>query len=133
MGPGVVLTAAHVYWKEAWVDGALPDGASPWLAFQQWYPAASSSQSESFENVASVVSLAGYDDILHGYDENRQDATSPFEAFNRDSLLLIFSDDTATPHGILRAHPQAAESGFLGRKNFFEVVGTSASSINSKS
>jgi len=123
VGPGVVLTAAHVYWKEAWVDGALPDGASPWLAFQQWYPAASSSQSESFENVASVVSLAGYDDILHEYDENRQDATSPFEAFNRDSLLLIFSDDTATPYGILRAHPQAAESGFLGRKNFFEVVG----------
>lgn len=130
VGPGVVLTAAHVYWKESWVDvdgdgelDELPAGASPWLAFRQWYPAASSSQSESFENVASVVSLASYDDVLHQYDKNRRDATSPFEAFNRDSLLLVFSDDTATPHGILRAHPQAAESGFLGGKNFFEVVG----------
>ena len=123
VGPGIVLTAAHVYWREAWVDGALPEGASPWLAFREWYPAASSSQSESFENVASVVSLASYDDILHEYDDNLQDNTSPFEAFNRDSLLLVFSDDTATPHGIMRVHPQAAESGFLGSKNFFEVVG----------
>ena len=35
VGPGVVLTAAHVYWTEAWGndDTSLPDGASPWLAY----------------------------------------------------------------------------------------------------
>lgn len=123
VGPGVVLTAAHVYWTEAWEDGSLPEGASPWRSYRNWYPAASSPVSESFDTVVSVVSLAGYDDALHDYDSNRQDGTSPFEAFNRDSLLLIFSDGTATPHGMARVHPRAAESGFMSQKNYYEVVG----------
>jgi hypothetical protein len=123
VGPGVVLTAAHVYWTDSWENGALPEGASPWLGYQNWYPGASSSSSESFDNVTSVVSLAGYDDVLHEYDETLGDSTSPFEAFNRDSLILIFSDDTATPHWVIRSHPQASESGFMGQKNFYEVVG----------
>lgn len=130
VGPGIVLTAAHVYWTEAWVDtddnnelDTLPEGASPWRAYQRWHPAASASSSESFDNVASIVSLAGYDDVLHEYDENRGDSTSPFEAFNRDSLLLIFSDDAPTANGVMPVHPRAAESGYLGEKNFFEVVG----------
>ena len=130
VGPGVVLTAAHVYWREAWEDtnddntlDRLPVGASPWQPYQKWYPAASSPVSESYDNVVSLVSLAGYDDVLHEYDDNRQDGRSPFEAFNRDSLLLIFSDDDATPNWIQRSHPQAAETGFLGQKNFIEVVG----------
>ena len=123
VGPGVVLTAAHVYWKEAWVDGVLPEGESPWRAYRKWVPAATSVVSESFDNVVSVVSLAGYDDALHEFDQNRQDNTSPFEAFNRDSLLLLFSDDSATPHGSIPVHPRAVESGFLGDKNFYEVVG----------
>jgi hypothetical protein len=125
VGPGVVLTAAHVYWKEVWGSGdtELPNGASPWLAFREWYPQAASSNDTGFDNVVSVVSLAGYDDALHEYDENRNDSTSPFEAFNRDSLLLIFSDDAPTPHGYLPIHPRAVESGFLGKRNYYEVIG----------
>ncbi len=123
VGPGIVLTAAHVYWTEAWEDGSLPEGASPWRAYQRWHPTASTSSSESFDNVASIVSLAGYDDVLHEYDENRGDGTSPFEAFNRDSLILIFSDDAPTANGVIPIHPRAAESGYLGEKSFFEVVG----------
>ncbi|MCZ6672773.1 MAG: hypothetical protein O7C75_07530 [Verrucomicrobia bacterium] len=125
VGPGIVLTATHVYWTEAWGadDEELPVGASPWKAYRKWVPAASSPLSDSFDNVAAVVSLAGYDDALHEYDDNRRDSTSPFEAFNRDSLLLIFSDDEATPNGYMRAHPRAVKSGFLGSKNFYEVVG----------
>lgn len=125
VGPGVVLTAAHVYWTEAWGvdDTSLPEGASPWLAYREWYPQASTFSDESFDNVVSVVNLAGYDDALHEYDENRNDGTSPFEAFNRDSLLLIFSDDDATPYGYMPIHPRAVESGLLGKRNFYEVVG----------
>ena len=125
VGPGVVLTAAHVYWTEAWGmdDESLPDGASPWLAYQEWVPQASASSDESYDNVVSVVSLAGYDDALHEYDENRNDGTSPFEAFNRDSLLLIFSDDEATPYGYMAMHPRALESGLLGNRNIYEVIG----------
>lgn len=123
VGPGIVLTAAHVYWTEAWEDGSLPEGASPWRAYQRWHPTASSSLSDSFDNVVSIVSLAGYDDALHVFDDNRDDGTSPFEAFNRDSLLLIFSDDAPTANGVIPIHPRAAESGFLGEKIFFEVVG----------
>lgn len=124
VGPGVVLTAAHVYWTSNHVDDENdPSMTNPWLAFRQWYPGANSDSSESFENVISVVSLTGYDDMLHTYDESPNDNTSPFEAFNRDSLVLRFASDDATPHGILRYHPQAAESGFLGQRNFYEVVG----------
>lgn len=125
VGPGVVLTAAHVYWTESWGidDESLPDGASPWLANQEWVPQASASADDSYDNVVSVVSLAGYDDMLHEYDDNRRDGTSPFEAFNRDSLLLIFSDDEATPYGYMPIHPRAVESGLLGNRNFYEVLG----------
>ena len=123
VGPGLVLSAAHVLWTKAWEDGALPDGASPWLDYQKWVPASSSPLSESFENVVSVVSLVGYDEVLHEYDDNHQDSTSPFEAFNRDSSLLTFSDNLPTPHAGQQFHPRASESGFLGDRNFYEVVG----------
>jgi hypothetical protein len=93
------------------------------LAYRQWFPQAGSSSDQGYDNVVSVVSLAGYDDALHAYDENRNDSTSPFEAFNRDSLLLIFSDDDATPHGFMPIHPRAVESGFQGQRNFYEVIG----------
>lgn len=123
VGPGLVLSAAHVFWTEAWEDNALPDSASPWLDYRKWVPASSSSMSESFENVVSLVSLAGYDDVLHEYDDKRQDSVSSFEAFNRDSFLLTFSDNLPTPYGGQQLHPRASESGFLGDRNFYEVVG----------
>lgn len=118
VGPGVILTAAHVLWTNSPNTTRLP-----WENYRRWHPGVSSENDPSFTNVVSIVSLTGYADAIEEYDLNHYDGRSPKEVFNRDAMVLIFSDDSATPHGFARAHPRAYQSGFLHDSNYFEVAG----------
>lgn len=118
VGPGVILTAAHVLWTQSPNTIRLP-----WENYRRWHPGVSSEADPSYTHVVSIVSLTGYADAIDRYDYNLYDGRSPPEVFNRDAMVLIFSSDSATPFGFARAHPRAYQSGFLFGKNYYEVVG----------
>lgn len=118
VGPGVILTAAHVLWTNSPNTIRLP-----WENYRRWHPGVSSENDPSYTNVVSIVSLTGYADAIDRYDFNHFDGGSPKEVFNRDAMVLIFSDDSATPYGFARAHPRAYQSGFLYDKHYYQVAG----------
>ncbi len=118
VGPGVILTAAHVLWTNSPNTVQLP-----WENYRRWHPGVASQNDPSFTNVVSIVSLTGYANAIDVYDLNQYDGASPMEVFNRDAMVLLFSDDSATPYGFARAHPRAYQSGFLYDSNLYEVVG----------
>ncbi|MDG2170450.1 MAG: Calx-beta domain-containing protein, partial [Opitutales bacterium] len=118
VGPGVILTAAHVLWTNSPNTTQLP-----WENYRRWHPGVSSQNDPSYTNVVSIVSLTGYADAIDVYDLNQYDGGSPMEVFNRDAMVLLFSNDSATPYGFARAHPRAYQSGFLYDSNLYEVVG----------
>ncbi|MCB1123309.1 MAG: hypothetical protein KJT03_17270, partial [Verrucomicrobiae bacterium] len=118
IGPGVILTAAHVLWTNSPNTIKLP-----WENYRRWHPGVSSETEPSYTNVISIVSLTGYADAIEQYDTNEYDGRSPPEVFNRDGMVLIFSNDGATPYGFARAHPRAYQSGFLQEKQYLQVAG----------
>ncbi len=119
IGPGVILTAAHVPFD----DAKLGNSAEPWLDVQEWYPNASSENSLHVADAVALVSLSQYDAMITEYDDDPYDNITTYEVFNRDSLLIVYASDSGTPEGFIDYHPFASESNFFGKSNLYKIIG----------